>query len=105
LPADRFSGRFERQLGFVCGAYRFRLSTDDGARFWIDDQLLLDTWFDQVGNYEVLVDFASGNHRLKVEHYENGGAAAITLDWYHESFCPLPENAYLPLIQYDGVNQ
>jgi len=100
LPADRFSGRFERQLVSICGAYRFRFSTDDGVRFWIDDQLLLDAWFDQVGDYDVPVELDSGDHRLKVEHYENGGAAALTLDWSRESICPLPESDYLPLIQY-----
>ena len=105
LPADRFSGSFERQLDLICGAYRFQLSTDDGVRFWIDDQLLLEAWFDQVSNYAVPVELESGSHRLKVEYYENGGAAAITLDWSRESICPLPESAYLPLIQHGGVSQ
>ncbi|UCG25432.1 MAG: peptidoglycan DD-metalloendopeptidase family protein, partial [Chloroflexota bacterium] len=88
LPADGFSGRFERQVPLICGTYRFQLSTDDGVRYWVNDQLLLDAWFDQVSDHEVVVDLESGNQQLKVEHYENGGLATISLDWSHESFCP-----------------
>jgi hypothetical protein len=98
LPVDRFSGRFERQVVLGCGTYHFQLHTDDGARFWLDDQLVLDAWFDQVGDHDLFVDLETGLHQLRVEHYENGGLAAITLDWTHESFCPLPEKAHLPLI-------
>ncbi|HSG15556.1 MAG TPA: PA14 domain-containing protein [Anaerolineae bacterium] len=99
LPADNFSGRFERQIPLICGSYRFQLSTDDGVRFWIDDQFLLDAWFDQIGDYEIPVDLDSGTHRLRVEHYENGGLATISLDWSRESLCPGLESVYLPLVR------
>jgi len=102
LPADGFSGRFERQIPLVCGTYRFQLSTDDGVRYWVDDQFLLDAWFDQVGNYEIPVDLESGIHWLKVEHYENGGLATISLDWSLESLCPGLETVHLPLVQHSA---
>jgi len=100
LPADRFGGRFERQPSMTCGAYHFQLTTDDGARFWIDGQLLLDAWFDQVGSHDIFVDLDSGDHLLKVEHYENGGLAAISLDWTRDSLCLLPEQVHLPLVHF-----
>jgi hypothetical protein len=97
LPGDRFSGHFERQALLVCGTYRFRLHSDDGARLWVDDQLLLDTWFKPVGEYEASIDLDSGFHQMQIEYHEESGAAAISLTWTHESFCPLPNAFYLPL--------
>ena len=102
LPTDDFSGRFERLTPLICASYRFQISTDDGVRFWINDQLLLDAWFDQVGHYEIPVDLESGFHQLKVEHYENGGLATVGLDWSRESFCPHIKSVNLPLIQHNA---
>lgn len=99
LPVDRFSGRFERQVSLLCGSFRVQIHTDDGVRFWIDDQYLLDAWYDQVGDYEILVDLESGSHALKLEHYENGGGAAISLSLSRESICPHLEAAYLPFVR------
>lgn len=99
LPTDRFSGRFESQIPMLCGTYRFQLHTDDGVRFWVNDEMLLDAWFDQVGNHELALDLETGFYQFKVEHYENGGLAALDLSWIHESFCPLPQKFYLPLIR------
>jgi len=90
LPTDGFSSRFGRSVNFDCGRYRFRILSDDGFRFWIDGQLKLDGWYDGVHNQELLIDLASGPHDLKVEHYENAGAAAIKLEWFLESACATP---------------
>jgi hypothetical protein len=104
LPADRFSGRFEREAGFDCGLYRFDIHTDDGVRFWIDDRLMMDKWFDQVGNYEVFAILAEGNHELRVEHFENSGNASISLDWSTVLTCPLPDpQIYFPVIWHSAV--
>jgi hypothetical protein len=99
LPADRFGSRFERLVLLGCGSYHFQLQTDDGARFWIDDTLLLDAWYDQVATHDVFVNLeVAKTLDLKIEHYENGGLATIRLDWTRQSFCPLPEVVYLPRI-------
>jgi len=81
LPADDFCSRFERTLYFSRGRWRFHISTDDGARFWVDGNLKLDKWFDQVNSYTVDVDLEEGEHFLRVEHFESGGGAAISLRW------------------------
>lgn len=96
LPNDGFSSRFERRAQFDCGRHRFRILSDDGVRFWIDGQPRLDRWYDGVHNQEILVDLASGPHDLKVEHYENGGAAAIKLEWFLESACATPTPTQIP---------
>ncbi len=81
FPADNFSSRFYRNAAFTCGTYRFHIFTDDGVKFWVDNVLRLDQWRDQVASYDVDVSLSSGTHFLKVEHYENGGGAAIRLTW------------------------
>lgn len=98
LPENRFSGRFEREVPFECGYYKFHISTDDGVRFWVDGNLILDKWFDHAGSYDVIVDQAYGNHQLKVEYYENDGDAAISLDWNLVLSCPYPDpSLYFPV--------
>jgi hypothetical protein len=98
LPENRFSGRFKREAPFECGYYKFRISTDDGVRFWVDGNLILDKWFDHAGSYDVIVDQAEGNHQLKVEYYENDGNAAIRLDWNLVLACPYPDpSLYFPV--------
>lgn len=55
------------------------ITTDDGVRFWADDQLLLDKWFLQgVGRYSV--DFTLGligTHNLRLDWFEWEGNAVI----------------------------
>ena len=98
LPADRFSCRFDRRVYFECGTYRFHIFTDDGVRFWIDGQQKLDKWFDGVNGYDVDVALTAGYHDLRLEHYENGGAAAITLNWSLESSCITPTPSRSPSV-------
>jgi hypothetical protein len=82
IPADRFSARWTRSLYFDGGSYLFAAMADDGVRFWIDDQLVVDEWHDSTQEtYTVEVDLAAGEHALLVEYYENLGGAAIYLNW------------------------
>ena len=46
LPADHFSARWQRRVSFEPGTYRFFLRIDDGARVYLDSQLILDEWRD-----------------------------------------------------------
>jgi exopolysaccharide biosynthesis protein len=79
---DNFSARWTRTMNFSTGRYRFRLSGDDGLRLWVNNNLLIDQWKDQGRTeYTADIDLAAGNHNLKVEYYENGGGANVTLRW------------------------
>lgn len=81
LPADGFSSRFERTVPFDAGRYRFVVSADDGVRFWIGEDLIIDEWQDQVATYRQERNLVEGNHELKLEHYENKGLAHLRLSW------------------------
>lgn len=91
LPADNFSARWTRNWNFEPGDYRFYLTVDDGARLWIDDNLVIDQWNDG-GVREVSVDYIlEGNHRLTLEYYERSGDARIRLAWSKISDASYPD--------------
>ena len=48
LPSDEFSVRWTRAAGFDAATYRFHLLVDDGARLYVDNRLVVDTWRDGV---------------------------------------------------------
>ena len=83
LPADDFSVRWTRTLGFEAGTYRFFSSTDDGVRIRVDGQLVVDAWYDQklpnthTGNLTV----SSGQHTVEVTYYDHGGQASAHVWW------------------------
>ena len=82
LPADQFSARWTRQLSFDAGVYQFFLEVDDGARLFIDDQLVLDEW--RAGSQRVAsatVSLAAGRHSLRVEYFERTGNALARFWW------------------------
>jgi len=92
LPADNFSARWTRTVQFDAATYRFHVLVDDGARLWVDDRLILDTWRDG-GAREVTADWAltQGRHRLRVEYYERTGDARIRVWWKKVSSPSYPD--------------
>ena len=96
VPADHFSVRWTRTISFTGGRYRFHLKGDDGIRLYIDNSRVIDKWIDQgFTEYTTDIDLSAGNHALKVEYYENGGAAAVRLWWE-------PISEPVRLIERDG---
>jgi hypothetical protein len=83
LPADNFSVRWRRTLGFNAGTYRFLTSTDDGVRVWVDGGLVVDSWVDQKlpNTHTGEVYLADGQHTVIVEYYEHGGGASAHVWW------------------------
>lgn len=82
IPADNFSARFTRQVQLPGGVYRFSATADDGVRLYINNELKIDRWIDQSETrYDVDVALNSGVHTLRLEFYENSGAAVARLSW------------------------
>ncbi len=82
FPSDNFSARWTRPLFFDGGQYRFHLMIDDGARLWLDDQLVIDEWHDgalreATANYTLV----RGIHNIRVEYYERGVTATARFWW------------------------
>jgi hypothetical protein len=82
IPADNFSARWTREVEFEEAIYHFLVRLDDGARLWIDDQLVVDEWEDGT-NRVVEMDLAmsEGGHDLKLEYYEHSDEARVRLRW------------------------
>ncbi len=82
LPTDHFSARWQRRVTFEAGTYSFFVRLDDGARVFLDSQLILDSWEDG-GDRTVSVDvnLPSGQRALVVEYYESSGLARVGFWW------------------------
>jgi hypothetical protein len=82
IYADGFSTRWTRNLTLAAGNYRFSMTVDDGGRLWVNNHLLIDTWKDQAAHtYTGNIYLPGGSVPVKMEYYENTGAATAKLSW------------------------
>ena len=76
IPRDRFAFVAEGTVDLPRGDYTIDVISDDGARVWVDNSLVIDAW----EPHESRVDRAQisgGKKRLKLEYYETAGWAEI----------------------------
>lgn len=81
IPTDHFSVRWSRNLDFGPGRYRFSVATDDGVRLWVDGQLLINEWHDRAGSTRTAEIYLKGITSVRMEYFENMGAAVARLSW------------------------
>ena len=84
IGADTFSVRWSGSvLAPSTGNYTFHTVSDDGVRLWVNNQLLIDNWTDHAAteNSGGITLTAGQKYNIKLEYYENGGAAVIKLLW------------------------
>ncbi len=82
LPLDGFSAAWSGRFDLEKGGYRFLVTTDDGARLYLDNRLVLDAWLNQpLTGYFVDMIVPEGEHSLRLEYYDIGGDASISLWW------------------------
>ena len=83
---DSFSTRWTGTLKVDReGEVTFYLTTDDGARMWVDGEPLIDVWVPRPRTTsEEKTTLTAGEHQLVVEFYEGGGAAVAQLEWSAE---------------------
>ena len=87
LPSDEFSASWTRDVQFESGTYRFTVEVDDGARLFVDDRLILESW--QVGSQRSLsIDYpmSAGQHTIRLDYFENQGEALVNLRWSQQDF-------------------
>jgi hypothetical protein len=97
LPVDDWSARYTRDVNFVPGTYHFNVHADDGVRVWVDDQLLIDEWQEQVSDFSADMNTPGGGLPVKVEYFERGWGASLTVSWQLIS-TTLPARIFLPLV-------
>ncbi len=82
IPSDNFSVRWTRNLNLEPGRYRFSATTDDGVRLWVNNQMVIDAWYDHaVQTFTADVDVAGGSIPVKMDYYENFERAEARLSW------------------------
>lgn len=82
LPPDGFSAQWERQATFTPGRYRLTLAADNGARVWIDNNLVIDLWRPRLQRpYTTEIYLAGRTYDLRVEYYELDGTASVYFGW------------------------
>lgn len=82
INIDSFSAEWTRNLYFSPGTYRFIATMDDGMRVYVDNNPIIDVWYDsQEHTVTADVYLSGGNHDIRVEYYEAGGQAVARLNW------------------------
>jgi hypothetical protein len=114
ISGEGFAVRWSRSADFAAAPYEFRATVDDGVRFWLDDDLLIDEWHDNAGQtYSRVADVAAGSHMLRVEYYQAGGDARIgfgfmraDLTWEGNLYtCMRPQDSWIKVYRLTPANQ
>jgi hypothetical protein len=79
--ADHITGVWRGKFDFPPGLYELRFHTDDGLKVWIDGHLAINAWTaPQIADL-LAEEQLSGRTRVKVQWFENDGAASLSIRW------------------------
>jgi uncharacterized protein YraI len=82
INPNNFSARWWGFPSLEGGVYEFVAGADDGVRVWVDSQLVIDAWTPSpYQEYRGTVELAPGNHTVRVEYFETGDQARISVYW------------------------
>ncbi|MEA3335304.1 MAG: PA14 domain-containing protein [Chloroflexota bacterium] len=96
VPPDNFSVRWSGSVPLDTGKYRIRVNTDDGARVYIGNRLVIDRW--QTGAAEVVVDLDVNRetYQVRVEYFEATGRALAKFSWEKiDEYVPVEPKGWL----------
>lgn len=67
----------------VSDTYTFYITTDDGGRLWINNQLIIDAWVDEAPTEHSGTITLVGQQRynIRMDYYQHGGGAEAMLSW------------------------
>jgi len=84
ISNDHFVAQWTGQiLANYSEEYTFYTNTDDGARLWVNGQLLIDQWVDeQATEWSGKITLTAGQkYDIKLQYYENTANASCSLLW------------------------
>jgi len=83
VTVDDFAVRWYGQIQpLYSDTYTFTVRSDDGARLWIDKQLVVDYWHPQGATDRTgTITLNTSKHDILLEYFERGGNASVMLYW------------------------
>ena len=64
------------------GVYQFYVNADDGARLWIDGQIVGQGLVpDRPNGFEARIPLAEGKHEIRLDYFQRGGSKRVELWW------------------------
>ncbi|MEZ4941632.1 MAG: right-handed parallel beta-helix repeat-containing protein [Saprospiraceae bacterium] len=79
VPADSFATVATSSFDIAPGRYAIELTSDDGARLYLDGNRLIDHWDVHEPAVDEIEVALGGRHTLRIEHFEAGGFATLGL--------------------------
>jgi parallel beta-helix repeat protein len=74
--ADHIAVVADGVVDLAPGSYELSVTSDDGVKVWIDGRLVLEDWSIH-GSKDDRVPISGGHHRVRIEYFQNTGAAAL----------------------------
>jgi len=100
FPRTHFSARWNGTIEVPASVGDVKLATleDDGARVWIDDQLVIDAWggHDSATSEAATVLTAGTPHRIRVEYQQLDYGALLHLQWHSVKSSLAERAAWIP---------
>jgi len=101
MGSDSFSVRWSGSVTpRFTETYTFHTETDDGARLWIDGQLIIDRWANQgVTEHTGTIALQAGRaYSIRMDYYDDGLGAVANLYWSSPSQPKefIPQNCLFP---------
>jgi len=83
FPTDGWSVRWSGELRVdTPGEYTLIVTSDDGARLWVDGAVVVDAWSAHtVRDDAVEITLEAGRHPIRLEHFDQEGVAFAKLSW------------------------
>jgi hypothetical protein len=107
VQGDEFSVRWTGELEPQhSGPHTFSVEGAGGARLWIDDELIIDSWVEKADNKDIVhsapVELVEGKRvAIRLEHFNESGYRGCSLYWTPP---PGDRQLYIPQTQvYSGV--
>jgi len=102
LAADKFAVRWMARLqSNYSETYTFYAYSDEGARVWIDDKLVIDQWTAHTAAEKSgTIALSTGQlYTVRVEYYEDSGPATMKLSWssLNQAKEVIPASAFAPI--------
>jgi hypothetical protein len=96
INPDCFSVRWTGKLTLpkTKKIFKVGVTTDDGVRLFIDDKLVIGSWYDRPPTTDTISLKGGRSYDIRIEYYENYGGATARLEWDLETV------PFDPTIQY-----